>query len=361
VWSILLGFIAIAGVMSSHLLRERQRLPDGLIAVNGRLEGDAVKISGKQPGRIRELLVREGDSVHTGQTLVRFDDEALKARHDAAQAALEVARRRAEAGRASLEVAARQVPLDIGAARAVLAAAQADLDKARAAELQARRDQARGEQLVRQSAIDLQAAERLSLALSVSESEHQAAVSARERTARALDRARLGTAQLRATEAEVRVLEAAVEQASAHLAEVRTALNELTVESPVTGTVTARFVNLGEIVTVGAPLFEVVDLDSLYMRAYVPEPSVGRVHVGSEARIYTDARPDEPIEAELRYIASRAEFTPKEVQTPDERVKLVYAVKLYLRSNPERRWTPGISADATIRWRDDAPWTRPRW
>ena len=63
----------------------------------------------------------------------------------------------------------------------------------------------------------------------------------------------------------------------------------------------------------------------------------------------------------MRYIASRAEFTPKEVQTPDERVKLVYEVRLYLDGNPDHRLTPGLPADAMIRWRDEAPWARPRW
>ena len=63
----------------------------------------------------------------------------------------------------------------------------------------------------------------------------------------------------------------------------------------------------------------------------------------------------------MHYIASRAEFTPKEVQTPDERVKLVYAVKLYLKSNPDHRLTPGLPADAVIRWREDAAWAKPRW
>jgi len=75
----------------------------------------------------------------------------------------------------------------------------------------------------------------------------------------------------------------------------------------------------------------------------------------------TDAFPDEPFAATVRYIASQAEFTPKEVQTPDERVKLVYAVKLYLDANPDHRLTPGLPADAVIRWQESASWAKPRW
>ena len=96
-----------------------------------------------------------------------------------------------------------------------------------------------------------------------------------------------------------------------------------------------------------------MDLDRLYLKVYVPEIQIGKVRLDLPARIYTDAFPDQPFEATVRYIASKAEFTPKEVQTPDERVKLIYPVKLYLAENPDHRLTPGLPADAVIRWKDD--------
>lgn len=111
----------------------------------------------------------------------------------------------------------------------------------------------------------------------------------------------------------------------------------------------------------GAPLLELVDLDHLYLKVYVPEVQIGKLRLDLPARIYTDAFPDQPFEATVRYIASKAEFTPKEVQTPDERVKLIYPVKLYLTANPDHRLTPGLPADAVIRWREDVAWVKPRW
>jgi HlyD family secretion protein len=92
----------------------------------------------------------------------------------------------------------------------------------------------------------------------------------------------------------------------------------------------------------------------------VPEVQIGKVRLDLPARIYTDAFPNEPFAATVRYIASKAEFTPKEVQTSDERVKLIYAVRLYLANNPDHRLTPGLPADAIIRWRDDVAWAKPR-
>jgi HlyD family secretion protein len=102
-----------------------------------------------------------------------------------------------------------------------------------------------------------------------------------------------------------------------------------------------------------------VDLDRLYLKVYVAEAEIGKLRLGIPARIYTDAFPDTPFEAVVRYIASSAEFTPKEVQTQDERVKLVYAVKLYVTSNPGHRLTPGLPADAVIQWKEGATWAKP--
>ncbi len=83
--------------------------------------------------------------------------------------------------------------------------------------------------------------------------------------------------------------------------------------------------------------------------------------LGQKAKIHLDSMPDKPFDGTVKTIAARAEFTPKEVQTPDERVKLVYAVKIYLDENPGHAVTPGIPADAVIRWDDKAAWCEPRW
>jgi HlyD family secretion protein len=102
-------------------------------------------------------------------------------------------------------------------------------------------------------------------------------------------------------------------------------------------------------------------ISTTYVKAYVPENQIGKVKLGLPAKVYVDAYPNQPFDATVRYIASDAEFTPKEVQTPDERVKLVYAVKLYLKENPGHRLTPGMPADAIIRWKEGVPWRRPQY
>lgn len=273
-------------------------LPEGLVQANGRIEGDHYTVAGKIAGKIIELKAREGDEVEKGQVLAKLDDAQINAK------ALQ-----AEEG---------------------LVAAEALCRAAEVTEQQSKQDQARLQNLQHKNAASEQAAEQ------------------------ALSAWKVAKGKLDAAKAQCGVSAAALQ-------EVLSLKDDLIIRAPAKGVVTTRTVDEGEVVTAGSPLFDIVDLDQLYLKVYVPEKQIGKVRLGLPARIYTDAFPDKPFPATVRYIASRAEFTPKEVQTPDERVKLVYAVKLYLAENPEYQLTPGLPADAVIRWKENVQWVKPRW
>jgi membrane fusion protein YbhG len=214
--------------------------------------------------------------------------------------------------------------------------------------------------LIAEQAVSQQQLDQAEARWSVAKSEIAAARSRLTQAVKELAQAELGWKRIRSRENEVAALERQRDQAEAALAEVESVLADLTIVAPTNGTITTRMIDVGEVVAAGAPLLELVDLDHLYLKVYVPEVLIGKLRLDLPARIYTDAFPDQPFEATVRYIASKAEFTPKEVQTPDERVKLIYAVKLYLTENPDHRLTPGLPADAVIRWRDDVAWFKPR-
>ncbi|MDR3607058.1 MAG: efflux RND transporter periplasmic adaptor subunit [Oligoflexia bacterium] len=279
---LLVAIALLLGGWSAWVLLHR--IPEGLVQVNGRIEGDEVAIAGKQPGKILQMTVAEGASVKKGDLLVRFESQQALAK---------------------------------------LEEAKASLEKAAAAEEQAARDARRYGRLAREGAIDRHKGEEASI--------------------------------------EMRVAAANQAQASATVVEAQSVVNDLTVNSPTDGTVTTKVREEGEVVPAGAPLYTIVNLDRLYLKVYVPEVDIGKVRLGLPARIYTDAFPGQAFEATVTSIAPRAEFTPKEVQTQDERVKLVYAVKLSLTSNPEHELSPGLPADAMIRWKDDVSWRRPKW
>ncbi|WP_137938544.1 efflux RND transporter periplasmic adaptor subunit [Chitinivorax sp. B] len=353
--------LALSGYLIWHQLAARQGLPEGLIQANGRLEGEHIAIASKTPGRIIKLLVKEGDSVQAGQPMAQLDDSQLKARADQVAQTVAAVQAQLLAAQTALDVAKQEVPLNITANQAQLVRAKALTDKALAAEQQAQRDAVRMRALQERGSVDRHKRELAELAAIAAQADTTAARTAQTQAEQTLLQAKLGNERVQAKQAEINALAAQLAQAQATQREIGSVVDDLTLKAPAAGVVLSRIRDIGEVVAAGSPVFDVVDLNQLYLKVYVPENQIGKVKLGLPAQIYTDAFPDAAFPATLRYIARRAEFTPKEVQTPDERVKLVYAVKLYLGSNPKQQLTPGLPADAVIRWNEQIAWQRPKW
>ena len=352
--------LAIGGYVALDRWVFNQGLPDGLIQANGRIEGDHVTVASKFPGRVQELLVREGATVTQGQVLIRLDNSQTAARVQQAKHAAEALEAQVQAVHTQLAVLNLEVPLSIEAADAQMARAKALWDKALAVEKEAKSDAERFRQLADKDQASIQQRDQAQMRWDVAHNDVAAALSGLMQAKKQLAQAELGWKRIRAKEEEIASLERQRDQAYAVIDEVESVLQDLTITAPTSGTVTTRMVDVGEVVAAGAPLLELVDLDHLYLKVYVPEVQIGKLRLDLPARIFTDAFPDQPFDATVRYIASKAEFTPKEVQTPDERVKLIYAVKLYLAANPDHRLTPGLPADAIVRWKEDVAWAKPK-
>jgi HlyD family secretion protein len=161
------------------------------------------------------------------------------------------------------------------------------------------------------------------------------------------------------TRLETDVQGAALREARASLAEQQRYLDEMTVRAPSDGTVLVRTIEHGEWVQPGTPLYTLVDLHRLYLKIYVPEPDIGKIVHDQPARVHVDAFPDRFFPARVSKIASEAEFTPKNVETREERVKLVFAVELALDDNPGGTLKPGMPADAVVRLEDGPDWITP--
>ena len=350
----------VAAVTAYAMLSREAPLPEGLIQANGRIEGDHVIVASKFSGRIAAVKVREGDTVAPGQMLAVIEDAQAQAKVSQARAAVAALEAQVQAGRAGLAVLRREVPLSVESMQAGVARAEASLGKAQASEAQAAREAERMRTLLAKGFIAVQRVEQSDLVMTEAAAESVSARNAATQAEKQLAEARLGPDRIRAREAEVAALEAQRDQANASLAEAESVLGDLTITAPTGGVVMTRVRDTGEMVTAGSPIFDLVDLDKLYLKVYVPELLIGKLRLNAPARIYTDAFPAIAVPATVRFISSRAEFTPKEVQTRDERVKLTYAVKLYLDKNPERSLTPGLPADAMIRWKDGIEWVSPR-
>jgi HlyD family secretion protein len=336
-------------------------LPEGLIQANGRIEADHITITTKFAGRVVELKAQEGDNVKAGQVVALLDDTQVRAKVEQARQNLAALQAQVESGQTALAVLQKEVPLQIAAAEADVARANAGIEQAMAGKSDAEIALKRLRRASQSEAATQYELERTELSVKVAEEEITSTRMKLKQAQTSLTSAKLGDERIAAKKEDLTSLRAQRDAAKAALAEAESVLADMTLRSPADGVVTTKTVNLGEVVPAGAPLYDLVDLNQLYLKVYVPEFEIGKLRLNLKARIYTDAYPDRPFDATVRYIASKAEFTPKEVQTPDERVKLVFAVKLYLDANPEHCLTPGMPADAVIRWKEQTPWARPRW
>nr|WP_319566544.1 HlyD family efflux transporter periplasmic adaptor subunit [uncultured Rhodoferax sp.] len=353
--------LAAVGYLAYNHNQAQRALPEGLLQANGRIEGDQITIASKISGRIAQIKVSEGSSVQAGQVLAVLDDAQVQAKVNQAKAAVAAVAAQRQAVETALGALRKQVPLEQASANTGIGQADAMLEKARAADAQAGRDAARLDDLARRGSVPAQRAELARVAAIAAAADVAAAGQGLARSQALAAQAGLGQDRVRAKESELAAVTAQLAQAQATLSEVESVLADLSLKAPSAGVVMMRVREPGEIVAAGSPVLELVDLDRLYVKVYVPELQIGKLRVGLAARIHTDAFPDKSFAATVRMISSRAEFTPKEVQTQDERVKLTYAVKLYLDSNPAHQLTPGVPADAVVRWKDDVEWRSPRW
>ncbi len=315
------AFLIISSVVVYFIAR-RSANGQGKIRVSGNVEVTAVEVSFKVPGRVAARLVDEGMMVRAGQPVARLESEEL---------AHEVALRRADvqATQASLdELLAGSRKEEIGQAEAVLAAAQAELK-------QAGDDFHRQEALFQREVIPRQKFDAAKAAYDTSRAQERQA-------AEALALVRKGPRRERIDQARGRLGEA-----GAALALATTRLGYAELVSPVAGLVMSKNIEAGEQVAAGTPIVTIGELENVWVRAYISETDLGRVRVGQKARVTTDTWPDKAYEGTVTFISPEAEFTPKNVQTQKERVKLVYRVKITI-PNPNMELKPGMPADAEI-------------
>ena len=364
--------------------RDRQDARD-VIQASGRIEVTEVNVSSKVTGRVIKRYVDEGADVKAGQLIAVLEGEELEAQLRQARATLQSAEARLLQARISLRIEPTLVQAQIRQAEENLRSAEErlrllqagsrpqEIEEGRAnlrqnlARLEIARltrdryrdllaDGAVAKQDLDRAESDFQAAdaavratrERLAVLEEGSRVEDiRAAAAERDRAAAALEAARANAATLDLRQQDVRVAEAAVREAQANVQRLETQVAELKVFAPLDATVLTKAVEAGEVVAAGKPLVLLGDLDHPWIKVYVTETEVGKVKLGAPARILVDSFPQQPFRGTVTWIADEAEFTPKNIQTKEERVNLVYAVKITI-DNAQRKLKAGMIADADL-------------
>ena len=355
--AVVVGAVLLAAALAPPVLRWlRPATPPGLLTASGRIEGRITTLTPKTSAWVAQLHADEGQAVRRGQLLATLDDDAQRERVRAAQEQVNALTQKMAAANSQLGMVERQVTLQIEQAKAAVREAEARLRRAQASRLQAERDAQRTALLVAKELIAPQEAEHAQVKAEIEAHSLREAEEALESSRKQAALARVGLQQVETLRADRDAVARQRGQAEAQLAEQASHVADFSVRSPIDGRVLTRTVERGERVDPGTPLFTLVDLDRLYVKIYVPEPSIGKVALGQEARVSVDAFPGRAFPARVSRVAQEAEFTPKNVETREERVKLVFAVEVALAENPGGVLKPGMPADAVIRWQPDAPW-----
>lgn len=276
----------------------RARLPEGVTAANGRLEVTRVDVATKLPGRIAEMRVKEGDMVAKGRVVAVLDTADLLAQRAAARATVA----RATQGIAKAEA-------DVASAKAGLALAEVQLRRAsdlldKAVSSQAQQDQAKAQRDV-------------------------------------------AAATVRAAEAAVGDANAARDAAQAQVDLIQVNIDDMSLGAPVAGRVEYRLMEPGAVVGAGTRVATLLDLTDVKMTIFLPTRLVGRVEVGAPARIVLDAAPEWVIPAAVSFVAAEAQFTPKSVETADERAKLMYRVEVRIAPDLAATWRAYVKSGLT--------------
>ena len=314
--------IVLAALVGYRYVRNRADNDPGTVRLSGNIEVTDAEVSFKIAGRVEQRLVDEGQMVKQGQTVALLDQVDLaqdvainQAMVQAAQAALD-------------EMLAGSRPEEIKASEATAERARADMEHQKfildRMKLLNQQGAATNEELR-----DAQAA------YDLAEASHNEAV------------AKLLLVKEGPRIEQIDQARAKLEQARQSLALARTRLGYATIVSPLAGVVLSKNIEPGEFVSPGTPVVTVGDLVNVWVRAYINETDLGRVKVGQPATVTTDTYPGKAYQGKVSFIASQAEFTPKNVQTQKERVKLVYRVKIDI-TNPNMELKPGMPADAGI-------------
>lgn len=302
--------VAIAGAAAWWFLSP-PALPAGFSAGNGRLEANQIYVASKYPGRVAEVLVNEGDTINPGQVVARMDTTALEAQLLEAEA-------------------------QIQASRDARAAAQAQVDVKVANYDYAAKQNARSQSLVKTGAVSGQEAE--------------------------IDRASMlsGRAELVGARADAVRAGANIAAAMATADRIRAEIKDAVLVAPVRSRVEARLAEPGEVLPQGGRVYSVVDLSDVYMYVFLPENVTGKVAVGSEARIVLDAAKQYPVRAFVSYVSPVAQFTPKSVETAEERHNLTFRVKLQIPKERLQQFEAlvksGLPGMGYVRYDQNAPW-----
>ena len=383
-------FLAILVIAAGFILLKYLDLSDqgkdsNTTPVSGNIEVTTVDVSFKIPGKIEKLAVEEGDQVSEGQVIASLEHRDLTAQKTKAEAALESAKSRIPTLQKNIELQDQATLQEISQAEAAvegaharlqqllagsrpqeIQSAKANLEQTQADVVKRKADMERAEQLYKNNFISAQewdsaknayevaaanqkkAEENHALVVEGPRKEEIAATRAQwEQAQAALKLAKARRIQVEVLRKDLLTAQAQVKEAAAAIEVIDTQIGYSKLNAPLSAIVLVKNTEPGEFVVPGGAVVTLGDVEKPWLKAFITEGDLGKVKLGQQVSVTTDSYPGKVYPGKITFISSEAEFTPKNVQTAKERVKLVYRIKVAL-ENPHRELKPGMPADGRI-------------
>jgi len=357
---LLIPVLVVAALIGLAVYSSGMLHRDGSLHGSGTVEARNIRVGSKIGGRIDKVLVREGDPVEAGQVLITFDEKELAASLAQSRATAEKARRGyrpeeiAEARAAAAQAKAEYDQRRNGYRQEDIDAAQADLDRANADEVRARLDAQRYDALAEKDLVSKQQRD-------TADANWKMALAQQANFRHKLDQLHRGyrPEEIAASEARYRQTQATLEKlengnrvedisaAKAALAYDEARFRERQVLAPAAASIEVLDVRPGDLIAPNTPVATLLERDQIYVRIYIPETQIGRVHLGQKAQIRVDSFSNQVFDGTVEQINQQAEFLPRNVQTVEERVHQVFGVKVRI-DDTSHRVRAGMAADVTL-------------
>lgn len=319
----MLSFFLISLLCNAFVIScSRQDQREGIITASGTIEATEIYLRTEVSGRIIRFDLKEGDKVNKGDIVCQQDHQKLDYQLEQSEAQVD-------------EIEARLALLRKGARKEQIERAKAALDRTKSALAESEREYKRIERLVSEKARPSAHLERAQTALEMSERQYEIAQ-------KEYQIIRLGSRK-----EEIEAAEAQLKQAIAGANLIKSQIEDATIISPRRGVLTEKLAEQGEFLPAGSLVAKMTDINDIWMKIYLSEIEYGKVRLGDKVWVSIDSFPDKRFEGRIIYLSPEAEFTPKNIQTKEERIKLVFAVKLTI-DNPQGYLKPGLPADAQI-------------
>lgn len=335
--------IVVLLVIATTLIVNKLNTPtlaSNLVQGSGRMDGDLINLNAKYTGRISTLTIEEGQRVHVGESIAILASHEYSAQKEQIEAQIAARKQELSAQAMELEIAQKIIPETLIKAKANLSITQyqrEELDKSIASQqsvvAQDKRDLDRMQNLYQQNLIEKRQVETATLKHQTSSDFLAGLHQKRKQLSLSITVAQSNQIEAVASQQKINVMQKGMEALTSSLhaleaskAQIEAVLNEMVLRSSIDGVVVEKIANQGEVIGAGSVVATLLDANSLFLKIFVDTKQNGKLHVGDDAVIFIDAYPNDAIKSKVIRIEQKAEFTPKEVSVPSDRIQRVFAL-----------------------------------